>query len=164
MKDSELRAIALRQFYNDRRTGVRVWNEFDVPQGVDSSDFFAVCGQLAEHRLIEWQPHGKNGARGGRGKIIAAGIDVVEETVKSPIEITFDHSQTVNIHHSPNAQVGNHNSISTVVNVEKINAAIDHSNFSAAEKAEAKSRLSKFLDHPIIASIFGGLASTIKTS
>ena len=45
---------------------------------------------------------------------------------------------------------------------ETLVGEIDKANGSDAAKAEAKSLLKRFLDHPIVAGIVGGLASSLK--
>ena len=167
MNDNELQKIVLQTYYDLRHQGRFQWIEEEVPADkfppVESfSQLARICSQLAEQNLIEWKPvlGGAGEPVGGIGQIKSRGVDVVEGRVKSSIAFTTVN----NIHNPTNVQVGNHKSISTVINIEKFNAAIDHSTFSPGEKAEAKSALSKFLEHPIVAAIFGGLASTVKTN
>lgn len=66
---------------------------------------------------------------------------------------------TLNVH-GP-AQVGNHNvqNISNVFN--QLLQKIDEAEATVEEKAEAKSRLSAFLEHPLVGSIVGGLAGSL---
>lgn len=66
---------------------------------------------------------------------------------------------TLNVH-GP-AQVGNGNiqNISTVFN--QLLRQIEESGASEEEIKEAKSRLSKFLEHPLVGSIVGGLAGAL---
>jgi hypothetical protein len=163
MKDTELRGIVLKRFYEERRRTIKIWGEKDLPQGIAAVDFFDVCGQLAQQGLITWEPL-KGGFKitGGVGKITAGGVDIVEGNTQPPANITFnfDNSHKVSMNDSPNAniQVGNHNSFSSMINVEGINAAIDQSSFSSTEKAEAKNLLNEFLKHPLVTSIAGGIA------
>lgn len=66
---------------------------------------------------------------------------------------------TLNIH-GP-AQVGNSNTqnIHTVFN--QLVQQIEASSATDEEKQEAKSRLAKFLEHPLVGSIVGGLAGSL---
>ncbi|KHT22172.1 MULTISPECIES: hypothetical protein [Pectobacterium] len=66
---------------------------------------------------------------------------------------------TLNVH-GP-AQVGNGNTqnISNVFN--QLLQQIEDSSASDEEKQEAKSRLAKFLEHPLVGSIVGGLAGSL---
>ena len=165
MKDNELRSLVLQKYYEHRDLGFFNWAELtekEMPPVKDFSELARICEQLAQHDLIEWKPIHYLGSRNpvaGNGKITAFGVDVIEGTARSPIAITFDHSQKISVQDSQNVQVGNHNSISSAINIDKIKAAIDHSTFSESEKAQAKSVLSTFLEHPLIAAIVGGLAS-----
>jgi hypothetical protein len=115
MKDAELRAIVLQKFYGERRRVIKIWGANDVPSNMDAVDFYDICGQLAEHGLISWDPI-RSGFQiaGGNGKITARGIDIIEGTAKSPITITFDQ-RTITITDSDNVQVGDNNSLSASV-------------------------------------------------
>jgi hypothetical protein len=85
---------------------------------------------------------------------------VIEGSTKAPISISFD--QSISVHGSSDVQIGSHNIEDIKIEIGKIVSAIDHSSANDQEKAEAKSLLKKFLQHPLVASIAGGLASTIK--
>ena len=167
MKDTELQKPVLQTYYDLRHLGRPFqWIEEEVPEDkwppVESfSQLARICSQLAQEDLIEWRPArgGSGEVVGGSGQIKIRGVRVIEGAEKPPVGFTVNN---IHNHNPTNVQVGNHNSISTVINVEKFNAAIDHSNFSITQKAEAKSALSKFLEHPVIAAICGGLASTVK--
>lgn len=66
---------------------------------------------------------------------------------------------TLNVH-GP-AQVGNGN-VQNIHNVfNQLIEKIDESDASDEDKAEAKSRLAKFIEHPLVGSIVGGLAGTL---
>jgi len=66
---------------------------------------------------------------------------------------------TLNVH-GP-AQVGNGN-VQNVHNVfNQLLQQIDDSDASPEDKKEAKSRLAKFLEHPLVGSILGGLAGSL---
>jgi hypothetical protein len=162
MKDSEIRGIVLRAFYERRGEGSRIWSPSDAPD-VATKDFYRIVEQLSEQNLINW--HGLENGSGivyaGNGEINVNGSDVIEGNITSPVSITFDHSNTVNVSNSTGVQIGDDNSLSQMT-IEEINVEIDNPNFSAVEKAEAKSALSKFLEHRVRAAIWGGLASTVK--
>jgi RIP homotypic interaction motif len=163
MKDNEIRGIVLRAYYDRRRDGEFQWYENDLKNlpKIDRVDLFRACDQLAEHGLINWNPiRLRSGTITGAGKITALGVDVIEGHSHPPDSITLD--QSISIHGSSNVQVGSHNVQDISIQIEKLVSAIDHSSASDEEKAEAKSRLKKFLEHPLVASIAGGLASTIR--
>lgn len=160
MKDSDLRAIVLQSFYEERRHTAKIWGRKDIPSGIEPVDFFDICGQLAQQNYIDWKPiKDIHTITGGRGKITASGVDVVEGNTRPLIAITFAQSRNVNVSNSHNVQIGDRNSLSNIINVEELNAAIARSDFSESDKAEAKSRLGKLLEHPLINSIVGGVVS-----
>ncbi|EKT4448945.1 hypothetical protein NPS49_07135 [Pseudomonas putida] len=66
---------------------------------------------------------------------------------------------TLNVH-GP-AQVGNYN-VQNIHNVfNQLLQKIDESEATEEEKAEAKGRLSSFLEHPLVGAIVGGLAGSL---
>jgi hypothetical protein len=169
MKDNELRGLILRKYYEKRREGWFQWKDEDfkdVPETIefDAVDLFRVCDQLAEHGLIEWdgvQDHAGQ-TIGGAGKISAFGVDVIEGHSKSPISVVLDQSRRISVRESSHVQIGDSNVQDAAVHFEKLVAAIDNSSASATQKEEAKSLLKKFLEHPLVTSIAGGIASNIK--
>jgi len=156
MKDNELRAVVLQKYYELRRLGPFQWNEVPIEDNFPIKaldELSRVCDQLAEHRLIEWKPTRlRGGVIGGFGKITAFGVDVVEGTATPPITITFDQRQTVSISGSNNI-VGNHNSI----DIDEMNMAINRSNFSAAEKMDAKSLWQKVSENELLNTVIGSV-------
>ena len=169
MRDNELRGLILQKYYDKRRDGFFQWTaeDFkDLPDTIkfDAVELFRVCDQLGEHGLIEWQGlyDGKGQTIGGWGKISALGVDVIEGHAKSPISITIDQSQYVIVQKSSNVQIGDANIQDVSIQIDKLISAIEQSKASEREKAEAKSLLKKFLEHPLVTSILGGLASRIK--
>lgn len=96
MKDSELRGLVLKRFYELRRRGPFQWAEltekeldpaFLEPVG---ADLFRICEQLSQQGLIEWDSFYENGQPcGGHGQISVYGADVVEGSEKTPIAIAF---------------------------------------------------------------------------
>lgn len=66
---------------------------------------------------------------------------------------------TLNVH-GP-AQVGNGN-VQNIHNVfNQLLQKIDESSATEDEKKEAKSRLSKFLEHPLVTTMVGGIAGSL---
>ena len=65
---------------------------------------------------------------------------------------------TVNINNSTGIQVGDHNVINIQNALNELVQRIDSSPAPQQEKAEAKSRLSAFLAHPLVGSVLGGIA------
>ena len=166
MKDNDLRGLILRKYYEKRRVGLTFLTDDDFkdlpqPLDFDQNDLFRICDQLAEYGLLKWIPaRGSMGETiGGRGQIIALGVDVIEGNAPSPVAITIQH---VSVQNSTGVQIGNGNVQDLSVHIGKIVSAIDHSTASEGQKAEAKSLLKKFLEHPLLASIAGGIAANIK--
>jgi hypothetical protein len=67
-------------------------------------------------------------------------------------------AHTINIQGSHSIQIGDHNTQNVVGAVQTLAYAIEASNVSEDQKTEAKSRLAKLLEHPILASVLGGIA------
>ncbi|HUK99664.1 MAG TPA: hypothetical protein VLX29_02280, partial [Nitrospirota bacterium] len=67
----------------------------------------------------------------------------------------------ISVHSSSNVQIGNANVQDLSIHIGKIISAIDGSNATEGEKREAKSLLKEFLEHPLVTSIAGGLASQL---
>lgn len=84
----------------------------------------------------------------------------LEKTTAIPPR-TSVKTTTVNIHNSTGVQVGDHNLMNFQVAINEMIKKIDDSNASPEDKAEAKSRLSAFLTHPLVISIAGGIASAL---
>ena len=70
-------------------------------------------------------------------------------------------STTINIHNSNGVQVGDYNTQHIQATFNELVQQIDRSAASPAEKAEAKSRLAAFLEHPLVTSLLGGAASAV---
>lgn len=66
---------------------------------------------------------------------------------------------TLNVHGS--AQVGNGNTQNIHNVFSQLIQQIEGSSASDEEKQEAKNRLAKFLEHPLVGSIVGGLAGSL---
>jgi len=67
-------------------------------------------------------------------------------------------AHTFNIQGSHSIQIGDHNTQNVVGAIQTIAHAIEASSGAEDEKEEAKSRLAKLLEHPILTSVLGGLA------
>lgn len=65
---------------------------------------------------------------------------------------------TVTINHSTGVQVGDNNVINIQNALNELVQRIENAQASPIEKAEAKSRLSSFLAHPLVGSVLGGIA------
>ena len=163
MTDSELRGVVLRRLYDHRREGFVTLAEGDFGGQFSFVELRSICRQLAEKGLIgKWHPTSTgSGPTIGIGQITAEGIDVIEGTKSPPISITFDQRSTISVSGSQNVQIGNHNIQSIVVHLQSLAKAIDNSSATEQEKSEAKSLLNKFLAHPLVAAILGGVISSL---
>jgi hypothetical protein len=165
MMDSELRGIVLKRFY-DRRIensdSLIVLTEADFQGRFSFQELQRTCQQLDEKQLIDkWRPNMRGvGPQVGVGRITAYGIDVVEGTAKPPLSVTLDQSSHISVTSSQNVQIGNHNVQQFKGYIEQIIHAIDNYPSDEKQKAEAKSLLKKFLEHPLVTAIAGSLAST----
>jgi hypothetical protein len=72
--------------------------------------------------------------------------------------VNFDKARTVNIsiHNSQGFQVGDHNTQNIVDSFKQVIERLDQAPGTPAEKAEAKSRLKAFLEHPLTSAVVGG--------
>jgi hypothetical protein len=167
MKDTDLRGLILKKYYDKRREGWVQWKSEDfhnLKEDFTAADLFAVCSQLGENGLIEWRGLEDNTGRtiDGRGKITAFGVEVAEGTAVPPIAIHVDNSDhSISLTSSSNVQVGNNNSLDASIHIRGLVEAIDRSVSPIEKKQEARGALKRFLEHPTVASILGGLAGNL---
>ena len=165
MTDNELRGRLLEWYYEKRREGgVRPTpDEFDG--AIDDLDITRISRQLYEHNLIvaSYTAHHRDEGPFGslrQARISANGIDVIEGEAQAPIAVQIDNrrienKQTFNIERSTGIQIGDYNSQEVVGALEQVVARINSADVSEAEKKEAKSRLGKFLKHPLVNTVLG---------
>ncbi|MDE2053746.1 MAG: hypothetical protein KGJ46_09240 [Xanthomonadaceae bacterium] len=160
MNDNELRGKLLKELYDNRQSE---WTQVGTNSLNDPTarEAIRIAEQLYQHGLIEFKRI--NIHLGGMARITAPGVDVIEGTAVAPISIAIDHSQTINIHGSQNFQVGNGNSQVIQDAVETLARYIDGSAGTQAEKNDAKSRLQRFLEHPLLSAVVSGaIAASLK--
>ncbi len=155
VKDSDRRAVMLKKFYEARHVRGRFISMPVDPTASEEERLIAanICGQLAESGLIEWKPLLGPGIEGA-GRITSHGIDVMEGNAPPPIAITID-SRQYSIHGSSNVQIGEGNAQNITILADKVRAAINSSQVTDEEKAEARSVLQSILANPLLAKIFG---------
>ena len=160
MKDTQLRGVILAKYYERRREPNFTPDPSDFDPPISIQDIFAISGQLGQHGLITWSPlRGTGGPVAGMGQITAFGIDVVEGAATSDdIKLEFVQNKTVNITGSSNVVVGDNNQITLTQYVDELAHLIDNSSGTSEQKAEAKSILQSFLEHPLVTAIAGGIA------
>ena len=166
MKDSELRGIVLRKFYERRRENREISlqaEDFkDVKQDLDWPDIFRACDQLAEHGLIHWEPlRGNRGqTRTGVGRITAFGADVIEGNATSTIAVHVDN-RTYAFHESHHNIIGDKNVQIGDVTVGDIVNKIDSAPVSAKDKKEARGIIARAFEQPAVANILAGIAEGV---
>jgi hypothetical protein len=67
-------------------------------------------------------------------------------------------SHNITFNSAANVQIGNQNTQSVVQTFNSIIEKINSSAASPEEKAEAKSLLKAFIEHPLVSSVIGGVA------
>ncbi len=155
MKDAEIRGLILQYYYARRRESWSLPTPHDLGAGLTENDILQVANQLAEHNLLEWRKLGSHGnIHAGMGKINAFGIDVVEGSARAELKVEFVQNKTINITGSTNVVVGDNNTVTQ--SVRDLLSAIECSNGTPEQKAEAKSLLRRFLEHPLVAAVAGG--------
>ena len=163
MKDSEIRGLILKYYYDRRREGWSLPTPDDLGNEITEKDILHVADQLAEHHLLEWRKLGSHGnILTGMGKINAFGIDVVECDTKTELKIEFVQNKTINISGSTNIVFGDNN-IATQSVRDLVNA-IESSTGTPDQKVEAKNLLRRFLEHPLVAAVAGGAISLVGTA
>lgn len=85
----------------------------------------------------------------------------VQRTTALAAHNALSRSTTVNIHHSTGVQVGDLNTQHVQATFQELVQRIERSSATAHEKAEAKSRLAAFLEHPLVVSVLGGAAGGV---
>ena len=155
MKDSELRGHILDYYYKRRRQSWSLPKPEDLGLEVSELDILHVATQLGEQNLLEWKKLGTHGnIHAGMGKINAFGIDVVEGNLQSPVKVEFVQHKTINVSGSTNVVVGDNNTVNQ--SVQELLRAIDQTRGTTEQKAEAKTLLKQFLEHPLVSAVAGG--------
>lgn len=166
MKDSDLRSLILKQFYDLRRegfVGIRAngTHPLPIPEGVEVEDALRICVQLEEYGLIDWNglDDNKGTPFAGAGKIRAAGVDVVDgdQTPPLPMNVSL-FTQNVTVSNSTGVQIAGDNAHlqQTVTHhVENLIRAIEAAPVSEADKKEAKAKFGELLVTKAADAIFG---------
>lgn len=157
MKDTQLRGMLLSAFYKRRRETWFLPTAAEIGADVSEQDILQVCAQLAQHGMLEWKSLSSFGnVNAGVGKINAFGIDVIELGAKPDIRVEFVQNKTINISGSNNVVVGDNNNQAVTQTVRDLVSIIDSSAASPEQKAQAKTLLRQFLEHPLLAAVAGG--------
>ena len=167
MTDNEARGRILQKIYELRNTAPRI----DIKElnglGIDSGALGRYLLQLHQMGLIDGllhpssrDPHGSIDA--GIIQITAEGSNAVENPNTAPPQVTIDRS--IHIHGSQHIQVGDGNIQGINIDIEKLNAAIDHSQANFTEKQEAKSLVSKIVGNKLVMAVLASVFTAIPTS
>jgi hypothetical protein len=163
MNDSQIRGLIIKSLYSIRREGRVHLTPERLALPISLENLLSVAHQLLQHGLIEGQFVENRGLGKGEflhamGRLTAAGIDVAEGITYEKLRIEF-MTTINNISGSSNVVVGNSNQQNIGNSFTEITHLIHTSNFSDAEKEEAKSRLRLFLEHPVAGAVLGAVAS-----
>jgi len=158
MKDSELRGIVLKKFYQERGKDKYFPKVEDFPEN-DIDSIFRISSQLKEHGLLKvWKSVGRP-ATNGFGEISADGVDVIEGTKETRLAISItnnNHNVSVgNISNSSSLAIGSGNTISIENNINEIVEALKASGSSDEEIQGALKLLKKFITHPLVNTMVG---------
>lgn len=163
MKDAEIRGLLLQMFYNHREVAMFQPLPEHFGGTLTEAQIVRISVQLKDQGLVDgpMQWGGLDGGGYAFGNITAFGADVVEGATPSPIALTFVNN-SVNISNSSGIHgviAGNNNQQTVSQCVAELARIVDSSSASPAEKAEAKSRLRSFLEHPLVAAVAGAAAT-----
>jgi hypothetical protein len=164
MNDNQLRGLVLRYFYDHRRSNHDFLprpSDIGSPPNVTSQDIVRICNQLADHGLIEWEEYYAFEGNSGSGCINAHGVDVIEGSVKPPISINLDASQNIKISGSSNVSIAGSNTQANNITLQDLISQIELASASNEQKEEARGLLRRFLAHPLVSSVAGGLTSLL---
>jgi hypothetical protein len=79
----------------------------------------------------------------------------------SLVEREGGRTVNVSIHDSQGIQIGDHNLQNVTIAFQALLAAIEQADAPSEQKQEAKGRLKRFLEHPLVTSVLGGAAGGI---
>jgi hypothetical protein len=133
---------------------------FDVKKPKDLMVLGNVTKQLADQGLVKFHQVVSTEYPSGLAGIAASGVDVVEgESPPIPIvlPVIYAHSvdQSVTVHGFYN-QVGKGN-VQNFGTIEKLNLAVEQSQATPEEKAEAKSLVAKLSENKLVLAILAKL-------
>ena len=164
--DRELCALLLTYFYKCRKDPMtKVESPSAIMPDGSESEFHRIAGQLVDFGLLTGEAYQVPRAIGGYEtqyeyvKISSSGVRAVEERHSDRVSLDFSRVQnfiTVNNPTGP-VQIGNHN-VAVVQVIDFLIEQIEKSNAPEAEKAEAKSRIHRMLEHPLVSAVVGAVA------
>lgn len=167
--DRELRALLLTHFYNRRKEPItKVDRPSEIMPDDSESEFHRIAGQLIDFGLLVGDARMVINTTGGyekqypSAKISSSGVRAVEDRRSDLARLDFSRIQTFITVHNPTGpvQIGDHNvAISGAITL--LIEQIEKSSASEAEKTEAKSRIHRMLEHPLVSAIAGAVAGGV---
>lgn len=163
MKDVQLRGLVLQKLYDKRAEHEVVLTSENFDSLITFAEISRICQQLHEHEMIEAN---FVCALGGvpvliSSSITARGIDVIESESSPDLRIDFMGNSAISVTGSSNVVIGNNNAQHIQQNFQEIIRAIDSSNATPEQKAEAKGLIRQLLDNPIVNTLIGAGASAL---
>lgn len=159
MTDTDLRGLILQELYRNRSKGPYklLGTHFQPP--IEDEEVLRICEQLKAHGYVEAIIPRYVGGIGilVQVGITALGVDVVESGTSTNLRINLvQPQQNITVTGSTGVVIGNNNQQSIQNSVQELVRVIESSAGTPEAKAEAKSRLRQFLEHPLLAAVAGG--------
>ena len=166
MTDSELRDLVLKNLYELRQSGKRFLTANNPPlvSVLSLHETLRICSQLDEDGLVQAKLH-KNSSTGNREyvsgtvEITARGVDIVEGNESRKVK--FMQTNHISVNNSSNVVVGDHNRVTVNQHIAELERIVDGLNGTPEQKAEAKSLLKRFAEHPLVAAVVSGGVSLL---
>jgi hypothetical protein len=167
--DRELCALLLTYFYKRRKEPVTKIESPSaiMPDGSDS-EFHRIAVQLVDYGLLTGEACMVSRASGGYekqyryAKISSAGVRAVEDRRSDRGTLDFSRVQNFVTVYNPTGpvQIGNHN-VAVVQAIDLLIEQVEKSSAPEADKAEAKSRIHRMLEHPLVSAVVGAVAGGV---
>jgi hypothetical protein len=169
MTDIQIRGEIIQSLYRIRREGQVPITPDRLGLELAPSELLRVAHQLLQSGLIEG-PFQKNyGLEQGdftfaMANLTATGINVAEGESFPSLKIEFmtlinNNSNNTHVTGSTGVTVGSNNQQTIQISLLEIAKLIENSSSSEQQKADAKSRLRSFLEHPVSGAVLGAAAS-----
>ncbi|WP_313336952.1 hypothetical protein [Comamonas sp.] len=163
MKELQLRGMVLQKLYDKRDEHEVMLTPQDFNPPITIAEITRICKQLQEHEMVKAN---FIQALGGvpvliSSAITARGIDVIESESSPDLRIEFMGNSAISVTGSSNVVIGNNNNQHIQQNFQEIIRAIDSSNATPEQKAEAKGLIRQILDNPIVNTLVGAGASAL---
>jgi len=170
MKDSVVRGYLLQLLYERRGEGSIPFGQLEqavpAPGGISHRDWLHAVAQLSEYGLIDWAPVEDKTGMGllsGFAKINDFGIQVIEGSVASPIQISIDERRRTTVSKREEAPLATSTpqEKQIVDALEKVINAINQADLPEQQRNEAKSLLRKLLSSKAAAKMLGAGAQSL---